>query len=234
MKIKMKRWLLIHLPSTDSQLKNGANVSNVPRSGSFTPCSPDPRGFTLIEILVAMTIASLVLTGVYGVFSRVSSAEREVRARATCYHHARSIVNRLQQELGASILLTNMPDAEFRSGEHGFLTFTSTSVPGADGEVELHQVSYRIDAQDQGETLRLQRYSSPVYALPDDPQWRRMTSKIVELQWRFHDGSAWNDTWDSNTRNSLPQTVELRLVLKCGEHEVESVTAFDILMAGRV
>jgi general secretion pathway protein I len=192
------------------------------------------RGFTLIEILVAVTITSLVLTGVYGIFSRVSSAEREVRARSTCYHHARSIVNRLQQELGACVLLNDIPTAEFRSEEHGFLTFTSTSVPQADGSVALQQVSYRIEAQDESDTLRLQRYSTPVYALHDDPQWRRMSSKIVELQWRFHDGAGWNDTWDSTRRNTLPQTVELRLILACDGHEIECVTAFDILMAGRV
>ncbi|MGM0415556.1 MAG: type II secretion system protein GspJ [Thermodesulfobacteriota bacterium] len=210
---------MIHLPSTNARRISARRFEH---------------GFTLIEILVAVTIASLVLTGVYGIFSRVSSAEREVRARSTCYHHARSIVNRLQQELGASVLLNNMPDAEFRSGEQGFLTFTSTSVPQADGEVTLQQVSYRIEAQDESDTLRLQRYSIPVYALQDDPQWRRLSSKIVELQWRFHDGAGWNNNWDSNTRNALPQTVELRLVLACEGHEVECVTAFDILMAGRV
>lgn len=210
---------MIHLPSTKTR------QVYAPR---FEP------GFTLIEILVAVTIASLVLTGVYGIFSRVSTAEREVRARATCYHHARSIVNRLQQELGACVLLNNMPEAEFRSGEQGFLTFTSTSVPQANGEIALQQVSYRIATQDESNTLRLQRYSIPLYAMEDDPQWRRLSSKIVELQWRFHDGRGWNNTWDSNTRNSLPQTVELRLILACEGHEVECVTAFDILMAGQV
>jgi general secretion pathway protein J len=192
------------------------------------------HGFTLIEILVAVTIASLVLSSVYGIFSRVSSAEREVRARATCYHHARSIVNRLQQELGAAVLPDNNPDAEFRSGENGFLTFTSTSVPQADGELALQQVSYRIEPLDDSETLRLQRHSMPLYALEGEPKWRRMSSKIVELQWRFREGTAWEDSWDSNTRNSLPQTVELRMVLECEGHRVECVTAFDILMAGQV
>lgn len=230
----MMRWLLIHLPSTDSCPANIPDLGRSRRTHASSWYRADTRGFTLIEILVAVTIASLVLTGVYGIFSRISGAEREVRARATCYHHARSIVNRLQQELGASVLLNNMPDAEFRSGEHGFLTFTSTSVPQANGEVTLQQVSYRIEEQDEGDTLRLQRYSIPVYALQTDPQWRRLSSKIVELQWRFHDGAGWNDTWDSNTRNSLPQTVELRLILACEGHEVKCVTAFDILMAGRV
>lgn len=157
-----------------------------------------------------------------------------MRARATCYHHARSIVNRLQQELGASVLLRNIPDAEFRSGDNGFLTFTSTSVPQADGKVSLQQVNYRLETHTDSETLRLQRYSAPIYALQGDPQWRRLSSKLIELQWRFHDGISWNDSWDSNTRNSLPQTVELRLILACEGHEVECVTAFDILMAGRV
>lgn len=227
------RWLLIHLPSTEKIRVFFPRCGCVTRTRPPLRYTKNVRGFTLIEILVAVTISSLVLTGVYGIFTRVSSAEREVRARAMCYHHARSIVNRLQQELGACVLLKNTPAAEFRSGEQGFLTFTSTSVPQADGGVSLQQVSYRTQAQGENEPLRLQRYSLPVYAMQNDPKWRRLSSKIVELQWRFHDGAAWNNTWDSNVHNKLPQTVELRLLLACEGHEVECVTAFDILMAGQ-
>jgi len=194
-------------------------------------------GFTLIEILVAVTISSLVLTGVYGVFARVSAAEQEIRARAECYHHARSIFNRLGKELGAAVLLADVPESEFKTAEHGELTFTSTSVPGADGSISLQQVHYRVQnnerAEDVSETMKLQRYSTALFARQDEPQWRRLSSKVVELEWRFHDGVQWNDSWDSHIRNGLPQTVELRLILSCAGHEVESVTAFDLFMAGR-
>lgn len=200
-----------------------------PHKNSLQRCA----GFTLIEILVAVTISSLVLTGVYGVFARVSTTEQEIRARAECYHHARSIFNRLGKELGAAVLLDGVPESEFKTTEHGALTFTSTSVPGADGNVSLQQVHYRVQAADESETLKLQRYSSALLARQNEPQWRRLSSKVVELQWRFHDGIEWQDSWDSHVRNALPQTVELRLILSCTGHRVESVTAFDLLMAGR-
>jgi len=193
-------------------------------------------GFTLIEILVAVTISSLVLTGVYGIFTRVSMAEREIRARAECYHHARSIFNRLGKEIGAAVLLADVPESEFKTAEHGELTFTSTSVPGADGSISLQQVHYRVEARenaaDENETLKLQRYSTALFSQQGEPQWRRLSSKVVELQWRFHDGTAWIDSWDSDIRKTLPQTVELRLILSCSGHKVESVTAFDLFMAG--
>lgn len=212
----MKRWSLIRSCSTERRVVQGARA-----------------GFTLIEILVAVTIASLLLSGVYGVFARVSNTERELRARSTCYQHARSIFSRIGQEIGGAILLGNTPGAEFRSDDNGYLSFTSTSVPQPGGGVSMQQVSYRLVQQDGADTLKLQRDSSPLFATTEDPQWRRLSSKLVELQWRFHDGASWLEAWDSSLRNSLPKTVELRLILECDAHEVECVTAFDILMAGR-
>ncbi len=223
---------MIHSGTTEAYPESGHRRKYI-WTNRFRRCS----GFTLIEILVAVTISSLVLTGVYGIFARVSAAEQEIRARAECYHHARSIFNRLGKELGAAVLLPNVAESEFKTAEHGVLTFTSTSVPGADGNISLQQVHYRVQAReqavDENETLKLQRYSTALFARGGEPQWRRMSSKVVELQWRFHDGIEWNDSWDSHIRNALPQAVELRLILSCAGHRVECVTAFDIFMAGR-
>lgn len=222
---------MIHSSTTEPRIaaEHGRKYT---RQNSLQRCC----GFTLIEVLVAVTISSLVLTGVYGIFTRVSTAEREIRARAECYHHARSIFNRLGKEIGAAILLADVPESEFKTAEYGELTFTSTSVPGADGSISLQQVHYRVQAReqaaDENETLKLQRYSTALFSPQDEPQWRRLSSKVVELQWRFHDGTEWNDSWDSHLRKALPQTVELRLILSCSGHRVESVTAFDLFMAG--
>ncbi|RLC08469.1 MAG: hypothetical protein DRI57_23925, partial [Deltaproteobacteria bacterium] len=43
------------------------------------------RGFTLIEILLAILISSLVLTSIYGVFSSVSRARNRLEAEGLVY-----------------------------------------------------------------------------------------------------------------------------------------------------
>ncbi len=56
-------------------------------------CSTDRTtgGFTLIEVLVAITLLSLVLTAVYGVFTSLSATEKRLHSDSEAYHQARII-----------------------------------------------------------------------------------------------------------------------------------------------
>ncbi len=58
-----------------------------------------PRGFTLIEVILAMTIAGVLMTCIFGVFTGVISAEKRVQAQNDRLQAARYLLSRLDTDL---------------------------------------------------------------------------------------------------------------------------------------
>lgn len=191
------------------------------------------QGFTLLEVVIAVTLLSLVMTGVYGIFSTISTTQQRLESDSEGYHQARVIFDRVGRELSGSYLALANEYSAFTAGddEHGdpYLAFTSTSaLTRGDAPGGLVRVRYEIDTE-LGKTVgRLLRSAVPLF-IPDDPEQRqRLSSQIKELEWRFYDGNSWHDDWDSRSSNSLPQTVEMSMTLVSNNREIQVLTAFDL------
>src|SRR5210317_866695 len=85
------------------------------------------RGFTLIEVLVAISILAILLSSVYGIFSSVSLARERLDADSAEYHRARVLFDRLGRELRG---------AYFQEDDHG-LVFSGRTIDEGMIELEL-------------------------------------------------------------------------------------------------
>jgi general secretion pathway protein J len=193
----------------------------------------DNGGFTLIEVVIAVALLSLVMSSVYGIFTTISSTEQRLQSEAELYHQARVIFDRLGRELSCSYLATSNENSAFSASNENngspYLAFTSTSAitKGAQ-QGGLVRLRYELNTEFNKKVGRLLRSSVPLFA-PDDPEkGQRLSSQIKQLQWRFYDGIDWQEDWDSGQSNSLPQTVEISITLMNNDHEVSVTTAFDL------
>ena len=193
----------------------------------------DNCGFTLIEVVIAVALLSLVMSSVYGIFTTISSTEQRLQSEAELYHQARVIFDRLGRELSCSYLATSNENSAFSASNENngspYLAFTSTSAitKGAQ-QGGLVRLRYELNTEFNKKVGRLLRSSVPLFA-PDDPKnGQRLSSQIKQLQWRFYDGIDWQEDWDSGQSNSLPQTVEISMTLMNDDHEVSVITAFDL------
>lgn len=64
---------------------------------------PDPRGFTLLELLLAIVILSLVTATVYGALSRTESSKRIAESRSELYSAGRLAVMKLASDIEAAL-----------------------------------------------------------------------------------------------------------------------------------
>ncbi|EAT14377.1 type II secretion system protein GspJ [Desulfuromonas acetoxidans] len=201
-------------------------------------CSTDRTegGFTLIEVLVAITLLSLVLTAVYGVFTTLSATEKRLHSDSEAYHQARIIFDRLGREIRTCYLNTDNDRSAFDSGEDSlgqpYLAFSSTSaLTTGDSPGGVTQVRYELET-DLGKTVgTLYRSAQPLFVTDDVARKQRMSSQIKAIVWRFYDGSEWQDDWDSTITETLPQTVEMQLTIHSNTGEdIELMTAFDLTM----
>nr|WP_320049900.1 GspJ family type II secretion system protein [uncultured Desulfuromonas sp.] len=200
-------------------------------------CSTDrSAGFTLIEVLVAIMLLSLVMTTVYGVFSALSTTQKRLQGDSEAYHQARVIFDRLAREIRTCYLDTGNSRSTFSSGIDSlgqpYLEFASTSVlttghtPGG-----VSHVRYALET-DLGQSVgTLYRSAQPLYMTDEVARRQRMSNQITRISWRFYDGNDWQDEWDSSITRTLPQTVEMQIVVHSATgQDVELMTAFDLTM----
>lgn len=183
------------------------------------------RGFTLVELLVAITIFSVLAAMAYGGLRSVLNTERAIDAAAqrlnalqqTMLFVARDLAQLtgrgIRDEFGDSqpplrSQLNRQPGIEFTRG--------GWSNPAGQMRSTLQRVGYTV------EDKQLIRYSWPVLDRAPDTQPQRVVllEDVVALQLRFMDEQrAWHEVWpligtDPAAAPRLPRAVEFSVELE--------------------
>lgn len=189
-----------------------------------------PKGFTLLEVLVAIALASILLTSIYGVFTAASTTKQQVEKQGNALHLGRVVIARLDREL-LGLAMTTHADETILSGgknEQGeafirLLTWTNSSPqPG------LRVVTYRLGPDVDGR-MTLWRTEKSVYQR-DDAREERLAQGIEEMTFEFYDGQNWRENWSIGR----PKLVRLRLTLAERSDYPPLIGVFDMPQAGRV
>ena len=126
--------------------------------------SSPPHGFTLLEVLVASTILSLMLAALYGVFSQTLTSKRIAEERLNRSRAARVVLLRLGEELQSSLALS--------PSNAGFVGYTRY-----DGLLPEARLSF-VAALPTPLTARAAAPSEIHYWLSPDPNQARLFSLV--------------------------------------------------------
>ena len=203
--------------------------SIAPRDSRVLPAAA--RGFTLLEVLLALTVLSVILATVYGSFAtagrNVERAE-EVRDRTD---RARSLLSRLTTDIANACLIGGIGEtflvgrkAEGDTDQQRFdsihlTTLTNWRRPDSH-ETELWEVGYFFqDRPEDNARVLLRRekreLSRDVPPLEGGTDYE-LTDAVNGLLLRYTDGTTWVDEWDTRKRGRLPRAVEIVLSLADG------------------
>lgn len=191
----------------------------------------DMRGFTLIEILIAIVIISLLLTTVFGVFSSVSGTQQRLEREGGEHHLARVLLDRIGRELRGAYLSNNRQTLFSAGNEEGrpTLTFTTTTdTPYGDTRAGLAVVRYRLEGAVPDAGLTLLRGERQLFSENEEfPREHRLTDTIRKFELRYYDHGSWDTDWPAEKR-ALPQLVEVTLTLGGEAAETIFRTAFEL------
>ncbi|WP_305045655.1 type II secretion system protein GspJ [Geoalkalibacter sp.] len=193
------------------------------------------QGFTLLEILVALTITAIVLTSVYGVFATLSSAKEELESDAEIFHQARVLFDRMAREI-RSVYYHPARESIFQGGEgeerQDFLELTtratSPTLPRAAG---ISRVRYEVrpDPDDrEGPPQLVRREESLLPGAAAAGMEHRLAAGIRTFRLRFFDGIEWRDAWSAGDGLGLPQMVELFLEIEAQGRSRTFLTAVEV------
>jgi general secretion pathway protein J len=161
------------------------------------------RGFTLIELMVALAILSIVLSSIYATFFSALRAMRDTRERDDTYQIARVVMEKMSNDLAMAFYRPGSDreerptqlfigrDATEDDFAHDRLDFTTAShVLLRDGrpETDVVEVSYYIDNTYRDRSLLVRREDP----LPDEDlrhggTLRVLAERVVGLNFRYRE-----------------------------------------------
>lgn len=184
------------------------------------------RGFTLIEVLVAIAIFAIMsvvayrgLNGILQARERVTLESRKWRELALFFARAEgdltAVIDRPVRDNGDLILPSFVGKEHTVSQDDAQMEFTRTGLPGqSDKLADLQRFGYR---------LRDGAIEQIVWPVLDRAPRSRPGSFVIlqavaELRLRYLDGkNAWQTIWPTPEQAGLPRAVEMTVVLKGGE-----------------
>jgi len=173
------------------------------------------RGFTLLEVLLAIVLMSLFLVVLYDSYS---GASRIVARCQTGYAPIRSgmMAQKILSRVLASASATKQPNTKaVFTGDESRLEFTTLNRQSVDVEHPWTLAFVRI-AHDRDEGLSI--LTHPTYFLldKDDPSKgiRRSFPMVKKLRILYWDDSDWVREWEATKKGRLPSRVRIELVLQ--------------------
>ena len=195
--------------------------------------------FTLLEILVALSMIGLILAAVYGSYTAATTAVIHCKPKSLLEQQARLLLQRMSCELrccypgrpdesakspsepppGDEIIEhERMPlfAGEEMSSNRTFLQFVTWIVTSKQNHSVggLVRVSYRLDKAGttllRGERRHVRGFEND----DNDDNWLPILSNVDAIALEYYDGEKWLEKWDSNDMNGLPLAVRTSLVLQ--------------------
>ena len=183
------------------------------------------RGFTLIEMLLALSIGAALLVVMFGGVRVGLAAWSRGEARAMALEHGRT----LAQVLGRAVAGTypyrstpavGAPVVMIFEGQPDRFTFV-TLAPSIPAPVAIAFTAMSVSRDEQGLAVRQ-------LPLPNLEPLDRVAPVLVDptvmaVRFRYlgEDPEDWRDRWDMTKEASLPRAVEIVLTIAVGNRAVE-------------
>jgi general secretion pathway protein J len=208
------------------------------------------RGVTLIEIMVATAILSMVSAMIWASFDQGARVTRQVEASQDQYHEAQVALSVITRDLASAFLSKHVNptepmavysfvgESEGRADRLDFDSFSHRRTVRDSHESDQCEVGYygASDLEDPSLT-NLVRRESPI--IDDEPRegGRRLilVRDVVEFDVTYYDREqdTWEESWDSTQATTgqpdrLPDQVRILLTVRDGDQELTFTTQVPI------
>ncbi|MFQ5899525.1 MAG: type II secretion system protein GspJ [Candidatus Methylomirabilia bacterium] len=184
------------------------------------------RGFTILELLIALSIVAALLAILLGGLRVGLSAWRQGEDRAEVHQHLRSLAGILSRSVGATFPYRMRPSQggspviHFQ-GEERRLAFVTLAAPlPLATPIAFTAVTFSHESEEHPGLSVWEK------ALPNEEPFEAerpvfVDPAVTEVSFRYlRPGGGWEERWDGAAEDELPQAVEIRLTTEIdGEAE---------------
>ena len=188
--------------------------------------TPDRSGFTLLEMLMAMTLMAVLAGSLYASLSIGFRGRRVTEEALEPARRAAAALATLGADLRGAVPPTGLLAAEFLGedaqgggGEHAdVLLFHALAKDQSDAEppCPVRRIEFALRTDEGDDEVVLVRRTTVNLLAPEErePIEEVLCRRVRSLDTAFFDGTAWSESWDSTLAgDALPLAVEVSLVL---------------------
>jgi type II secretion system protein J len=191
---------------------------------------PGNAGFTLIEILVAAAIGSMILVMAYASYRSIFDSIKRSTGLSEFYENVNLALLGIDRDLSNAYFTRSNKNITFvcensasgsrldfvtvNHNDYNFIGTPNTPVRISD----VKEVGYflRPDKNTQGLSYLIKREKADYWG--DDPliggSENILLPNVVSLKFEFNRGNDWTENWDSRQNNNFPKAVKTTLVVK--------------------
>jgi type II secretion system protein J len=191
------------------------------------------HAFTLLELLVALSIIVLVLGAAYGAYAAATTSVARCRLRAAVERDARIVLRMIEREVRCVAYRPPDPKPQKPGGDS--LLSEKARVPWVESSRDASECLLRVltfggmgdpDAPGSGQFVVTYRYDSPRKRLlrrqadrmaptteDSDADWLCVAQNVESVRVFFFDQGQWSEGWDAQKESELPAAVRVELTL---------------------
>lgn len=185
------------------------------------------RGFTLIEVLLALTALSVIMSVVYITLSSSIGAIERAESSVRSLQEARALLDNLRREIESSLYNPTNEKAFFRFMEKDMygrpasdIAFTGLS----NSSWGLFVVAYKTE-EVRGK-LVIYKKIHPVGSAQDGDEWDVLIEDVHSFSVQAYGGGELVKSWDSKLNQTVPEEVRISIALKARGDETLQLTDF--------
>lgn len=203
------------------------------------------KGFTLIEILLAVGILGIIFSMVYWTFDKTYDVIEGVQMETDRYRSVRLSLNKMSEEISSVYWREGYKDSLFIGEdieENGHprdsLRFMSASNYGSSAggnESDMNIISYYLEKEEEGETYKLMHSEirNIFSTSEEDREAYELGESLIGLNLRYFNGTDWVDSWNSDELKAVPLTVEIKIIIKDAGGAEKSFTTLKEIPVGK-
>jgi general secretion pathway protein J len=187
--------------------------------------SSESKGFTLLEILIAIAILAIIATMVYASFDASIKVIDRVDRDAETYRQARLVLTKLSEDLSMAYNSKgNIPPETTFVGEHHvadgraqdtlrFISISHLRYLPDEPTSDLNLIEYSIETDPEGKGWALLRKEEAnPYSLSESRSGQFVLGEgINSFSLKYFDGKTWVEHWDSASNKGVPWVVEIEI-----------------------
>ncbi len=198
------------------------------------------RGFTLLEILIALVLLGVLSAALYGSYFGVVRAKESATVGMESRRELGATLDLIRREVASAMFIRSDTRLRFVVEDRdnfgipaSVLELATLAPPSAMARREsgIVKVRYRLIERDNKRTLTRQEQDL-FYGganIPAYPQMEQIRSFLVECQ----DGTKWVKNWDTAINGSLPKAVRVTVQVEEQGRPVEFVVLAAPKVSGR-
>jgi len=177
------------------------------------------KGFTLVEVVLALSIAAAVLVMVFGGLRMALAAWSKGEARAARLDHARGVLVLFERALDGAFPYRYVPEGRREprllfEGRPDRVTFATLAPPFPAGTIAFTAIS--LSSETTGLTLRQHVLPNPLPLDHVPPAPAAPQTPAARFRYLGEEPGAWQDEWDMSREDATPRAVEITVVGRPG------------------